>query len=1404
MSGRRGARAAGSLVSGAVLVGLLAPTGVQALPQKAPPAVAGEAPSPSARSESESLAMARSSGEPVEVVSLRSETSEVFATPEGNFEARQYLRPVRARVAGEWKPVDTVLVRDSTGVVAPKAVTIGLEFSGGGSAPLVRMVKAGRELTLSWPTSLPAPVLQGDTATYPEVLPGVDLRLGAKADGFTQLLVVKSAAAAANPALNEVRLSLDAQGMTLREQPGGGLEAVDDGAGGAVFEAPRPVMWDSSTGSGAAARKGGASVARQGGADVGGEPGAGESGTLAPVGVEIPADQSALVLEPDAALLRGAETVYPVFIDPQFHAPKANAWTMASEYWANSPQWQFNGDADAGLGYCDWAECMRYDTKRLFYQFDTTRFWGKSILSAEFAVRNTHSASCSARGVELWKTKAIDKYTHWNEQEQSGFWIDHLRTSSFAYGFTGCAARDAEFDVKTAVQQSATAKNPKMTFGLRASSESDKYGWKRFSDDASLRVLYNRPPPQVKMSQLSMQYGGVCKKPADAPRSRSLGLIHADNVTDPDGDTVAVEFRAIWDGGRWPALPQQGVRTSVKASGSDFHMSLPSSLPQNKQIGWEARVWDGGQYSPWSSAGDPTMCYFSYDATVPRSPALSSLDFPASDPENPDDPWYDGTGRYGVFEMDANDSQVTKYWYGINADPTSDNTVTTTAGAAKTITFLPPKPGLNTLYVKSFDAAGNVSAPTSYRFRVKAGQPERGTWSLDEETGTQAVGTAPARTAVLHGGATPGVSGALGTAVRFDGVNDYARTDIPTVATDTGFSVSAWAKLSSVPGTSAVVVAQPGNHNPGFQLYYSGTYDRWAFVQYRADDPNATTAMAMQAQAGGVSANEWVHLVGTHSATDDELKLYVDGVLAGTTAYDSPWDARRGLQIGAGSHNGDPRSFFPGAIDEVQIFDKTLSQGEVTRLKGKDSLISGRPARAVFSMDEAADKVELNGVPEVLPAEFRGGVTKGATGVVGQALELNGTTGYATTERPMLNNQRSYTVSAWARLPKTKPDHAAVVTMQAGVHKPGFELYYSHTFDRWGIRAFTTDDPDASQVQALQPSGSTARGGEWAHLVGVHDSVTNELTFYLNGKRAGSTTLVADWYAGGPVQIGAGQYGGQPGSFFPGRIDDVRLYDRPVSAGEVQQMFKQRPVVKARWKFASSSGTPAKTPDSSSFDHDMTLHGGAQVGPDKGWVDGGIVLDGVNDHGMAEMPTDTGGSFTIAGWAQAAAEPTGPVTLLSAAGLTKNALTVRYEPGWAAVGGPGRWRVTIGDRDGLDVTFRDAANGQFSESTEWNHLAVVYDGFDKQVSLYVNGELEGTSCAGEDDCLERSHEEDVLSFTAAELHLGRQATGTSTGNQYWPGAVSDLWAFQGVLTEPQIHQLAVGQPGLPTTVPGSG
>ncbi|MGW3950739.1 LamG-like jellyroll fold domain-containing protein [Streptomyces sp. NPDC004752] len=1387
-------------------------------------------------SEADALAKAAKTGEPAEVAALRGESSEVFAMPDGNLEAREYLRPVWARAAGGWQRVDSDLVETGSGMVAPKVSTVGVEFSGGGAAPLVRMWRAGRELSLSWPTRLPEPRLAGPVATYPSVLPDVDLRMTAQADGFTQLLVVKTAAAAASPELAELRLKLSAQGLSVEETPDGGLQALDAGAQGAVFEAPKPMMWDSSPGTDAAgtARSSTAASGKNAGpraaAGAAEEPGAGESGKLAPVGVEVPAGQKELVLTPDAGVLKGRGTTYPVYIDPQWYSPRASAWTMASKYWASSPQWKFNGDSDAGLGYCNWSYCQPNDTKRLFYRIPVSTFAGRSILSAEFVVRNTWSASCDARTVELWQTKDISSSTTWNSQNASGFWIKQLASASFAYGYSGCAAKDAEFNVKSAVQTAADNKSATMTFGLQAASESDGYGWKRFSDKAYLRVKYNRPPSQIKLSQLTMSPGGPCVASEKMVRIRSTATVRANDVTDPDGDTVSVQFQASWDAGdgagwkaRWTS-----ARTTSKKSGSDFSMVLPGSIPKDKHVEWHARSYDGAQWSAWSYTGSHG-CHFMYDTSVPVGPVISSAQYGESDSENPNDPWWDGVGRYGTFSVGTTSTDVTKYWFGINTLPSSANTLTTTGGGVKTIKFMPTRPGLNFITAQAFDAAGNGSEPTTYAFRVRAGQPDRLSWQMDENTGaTSVTGQGGDWPAELHGGAAPGGEGKDGTGLALDGTDDYAATVSPVLNTAKSYSVSLWAKLpTDKPNRPTVALAQAGQNNSGFEIYHSSALGGWVFLRHGSDAAGGATAVrAVQpaCPSGGTECEAarlgtWTHLVGVFDNPNHQLKLYVNGTLSGTAEFTTPWDARGGTILGAAQHLGTMGNFFPGSLDEVQLFDYQLTDAQVGTLADRRPVDTGRPAKLVWPLDEKSEASKVVGRGQRAEAILKGGASAGTSGVNGRALSFDGTDDYVTTQRPVLDTFQSFAVSAWVRLPEDKQPVATVAVSQLGSTRRSFELYHSSALGGWVFTRPESDTADATLIRATQsvcPANTNCaagRFGEWNHVVGVYDADTSRLLLYVNGVLQASTPFAGRWSSEGTLSIGSGlKPDGTVSSPLKGDIDDVRLYDRAVSDDEVQQLFKQRALVKSRWTFEETTGTaPVTVPDGAGTGNALTLNGGASKA-DAGFIDfGALQLDGTTGYAAAKsMPVDTSGSFTLTGWAQAAAMPGGAVALAGAEGSARSAFTVRFVPDAKdPENSPGRWQLAVADKNDTDATVVQVDNGEFYDAREWNHLALVYDGFAKEARLYVNGGLAEVACTDTDGdgtsdsatCTDQvSRAENVLSFKATSLQIGRSGTGSSAGG-YFPGLVDDVWTFQGALNDSQITELAGSFFDIPTEVP---
>jgi hypothetical protein len=74
----------------------------------------------------------------------------------------------------------------SDGRVAPAETPAHVTLTGdsaGATASLATLADGSKSVSIGWPTKLPEPVLDGDTALYANVLPDVDLKIRANAAG---------------------------------------------------------------------------------------------------------------------------------------------------------------------------------------------------------------------------------------------------------------------------------------------------------------------------------------------------------------------------------------------------------------------------------------------------------------------------------------------------------------------------------------------------------------------------------------------------------------------------------------------------------------------------------------------------------------------------------------------------------------------------------------------------------------------------------------------------------------------------------------------------------------------------------------------------------------------------------------------------------------------------------------------------------------------------------------------------------------------------------------------------------------------------------------------------------------------------------------------------------------------
>ncbi|KFG10127.1 MULTISPECIES: LamG domain-containing protein [Streptomyces] len=829
-------------MTGAVVLALLATLGP--LPGTA---VADEA-EPALSEGQKALTEARESGQRVEVVGERTERTTVYANPDGfTFTLEESAVPVRVPGPdGGWLTPDATLEVRGDGTVAPKAAAVEMEFSGGGTSdPLVKISDRGRSLGLSWPGKLPEPELDGADAVYPEVLPGVDLKVTASTEGFRHVLVVKSPEAAASEDLERIDYALRTTALDVVKGRTGNLTAVDDD-GNRVFRAPRAQMWDSAGADAVDAAAGTRPTSARTAALDTGETGntTGATGTTDAAGPEAsqgsdPAEAGAsasndsepragdkvatmdvklsddtLTVIPDSGMLTGTkESAFPLFIDPTVTWGESERTLLRSDGY-ESYGWG-NGDdgLGKGAGKCGtWSNyyCGPGYVQRLYFEFSPASLKGKHVLDATFRVTEPWAFQCDPRWVDLVRTNNISSSTTWSSRPKALDLMGDRHVSAGRGSLCDPDSPDApiEFNdnpeetnenLTPTVRSFAAGKFSRLTLEIRAHDESDTSAWKRFKNDAVLAVDFVGLPAKPTGIGLVTGSGTVCETAESDPAivSDPTPALTATAQTAAGGEKDA-QLRVFYDldhknsDSTWSDTTagngELGPSSGYVGDGVKLTKSW-STLTEGKLYRYRAWVRSyynsGGSYLAGPSNASTTgWCYFKVDPTAPKAPKIT-VGSPYSGCTDTACPAGGGPGQKGTFTFGpaTGDSNVA-YQYKLSTAAAWSSPING-ATVAKDIT--PDRSGTYSVYVRAKDSVGRWGAQNVVDFLVAAGEGPVGRWHFDEPDGT-AVDSATADgadNATLAGGAVRDDRGRRGLVT-----HDAEGQPLAEAVTDKGLSLN--------------------------------------------------------------------------------------------------------------------------------------------------------------------------------------------------------------------------------------------------------------------------------------------------------------------------------------------------------------------------------------------------------------------------------------------------------------------------------------------------------------------------------------------------------------------------------------------------------------------------------------
>jgi fibronectin type 3 domain-containing protein len=450
--------------------------------------------------------------------------------------------------------------------------------------------------------------------------------------------------------------------------------------------------------------------------------------------------------------------------------------------------------------------------------------------------------------------------------------------------------------------------------------------------------------------------------------------------------------------------------------------------------------------------------------------------------------------------------------------PTSANRLAQPTGLAYTDTSA----GVGTYYYKvaAEDAAGNVGAPSN------------------QAVATVLDATPPTSPANLTATAS-GSSVSLAWAASTDNVG-VTLYDVYR-GTSSGFSPATANRIAQPTGTSYVDTSLAS----GTYYYKVAAEDGAGNVSASSNEASATVSImdttpptvAITAPAAGAALGGTTAV--TANAADNQavvgVQFKIDGQNLGAEDLNAPysfiWDTRTVLN---GSHTltAVARDAAGNTTTSSSVAVSVFNAGAPSGLK------------AAYAFDEGTGTTVLDTSGNYNTATAVGAAW--TTGYFGGAVSLNGTS--SEVDPPALGTfyQAGFTFEAWVLKQSTKVD-AGIVGTWVGNQGGGAMLWIDHLTGDYRLALGTT-------LSNYVDSGRTPNVGQWQFVAGTYDGTT--ATIYVDGTQAASATFTGSLGSSNTWRIGA--YGSPAGGFFDGKIDNVRIYNRALSAAEIQSDMGSR------------------------------------------------------------------------------------------------------------------------------------------------------------------------------------------------------------------------------------------------------